>query len=215
MDSRARSQQQRGRLFAVTLLLLTLGYTMAAGSHNVSNIIESHRQEIVAVLTSKGLKPRDYKLSLLGQWDNDRLPIIVADPAEAYFEQRIMVYFAVFPDGTLVSEYEFPLERILAAVFSDVSKEDAAKIAKLATLFGNFKASVGFLTDFVRPGVADPQAMPRPDTKVHLRRDGAVMIVEFYTYQALRSQLYDCSVRIEGGHVQLAARLLPPPTMPK
>ena len=196
-------------LFIVGYILIGLGCTMAANSYAATNVIETHRRGVQSVLAGKGLDAKAYALSMLEKWDNARLPVIVADPSEAHLEQRIVIYFAVLPDGTLVSAYDVPFERILTTAYRAFTAADAHQLAQLATMFGDFRAPVGFVTDIIRPGTVDVAALPRPDAEVHMTQDGGVTVLEFYTYQATRSQLYDCSVRIRDGRAELKARLMP------
>lgn len=191
------------------VLLIGVGLNMVATSYAGSSVIETHRRAIQADLAKHGLEPKAYELSMLAKWDHKRLPIIVADPTQAYHEQRIAIYYAVLPDGTLVSAYDRPFERILATAYRGFSADDAKQVAQLSTIFGDFHAPVGFVTDFIRPGTVDTTALSRPEAKVYMKQDGGVTVLEFYSYQATNGRLYDCTARIKDASAELTAKLVP------
>lgn len=183
---------------------------MTTATSTASSVIEKHRRAIQAVIASKGRDPKAYTLSMLEKWNHTRLPIIAADPTKAYFEQRFVLYFAVLPDGTLVSAYDVPFERIMATAFRGFTTADAKQVAQLATMFGNFGQPIGFVTDVIRPGSVSADALPRRDAKFVMKRDGALTTLEFFTYQSIRAQTYDCRVQLRDGKAEFTAHLLVP-----
>lgn len=182
---------------------------MATTSFAGSSVIETHRRAIQADLTKNGLDAKAYELSMLDKWDHKRLPVMIADPTQARLEQRIAIYYAVLPDGTLVSAYHRPFQRILQTAYKNFTAADAKALAQLSTIFGDFGEPVGFVSETIRTGAVGDAKLPRPDGKIVTKQDGGATVIEFYSYQPSLGRMFDCSVRIKDGKAELKARMLP------
>lgn len=182
---------------------------MATTSFAGSSVIETHRRAIQADLKKNGLDASAYELAMLDKWDHKRLPVIIADPAQARLEQRIAIYYAVLPDGTLVSAYDRPFQRILSTAYRTFTPADAKALAQLATIFGDFGEPVGLVSETIRAGAVGDAKLPRPDGSIVMKQDAGATVIEFYTYQAMLRRMFDCSVRIKDGKAELKARMLP------
>jgi hypothetical protein len=149
----------------------------------------------------------DYELELLEDWDNERLPIVLAIPRERIpFSPK----FALLPRSRELVADSAPdaLERILAEVFRSIGPEDAPALAELALMFGRFSAPVGRLWTRALVGRLPGDRLPRQEAKPVYRKEGDAHVVEFYSYDGELQHFYDCSLRVEKGTVGLKATKL-------
>ena len=148
---------------------------------------------------------KDYKLEMLAEWDNQRLPIVVAIPTKLKIDYSPR--FAILPDGGFVTPRDDKaFERIMAAAFPDVTSQDANAIAELSIMFAAFGKPVGK----VYPNAIDPgrigEKLKRKQSGATCKTKGSTIIIEFYTHDYELLDFYDCTITIHGPAITCSAR---------
>nr|MDO8110693.1 hypothetical protein [Candidatus Sigynarchaeota archaeon] len=153
-----------------------------------------------------GWNEGDYELALRAEWDNQRLPIIVALPR--HLKVDYSPTFALMPDGNIVTPHdETAFKKILAHVYTVIVPADAAAIAELAVMFGAFGQPVGRVyTNQIRDRVGEK--LKRKETGPVYKKKGSTHVIEFYTHNYDLLFFCDCIVEITGENVVCKAQLL-------
>lgn len=150
---------------------------------------------------------KDYKLEMRAEWDNDKLPIVVAIPTK--LKTDYSPRFAILPDDSIVTPRdEKSFENLVTAAFPTISPQDANAIAELAVMFAAFGKSIGKLypnpIDQSRIG----EKLKRKDPGAVYKKKGSTTIIEFYTHDYELLNFYDCSIIINGSDIKCSAKQL-------
>lgn len=172
------------------------------------DLVERHRGALAnAAHTSRGWSPAQYDLCALPEWDEARLPIIVATPRNLHDASSLLL--AILPNGQLVTSDDATAFATLARHLApSLVANDARVIATLAVLFNAFATSplpVGRLVEFV-PVSRTALALPRAEPAASYERHGPQHLVRFYTYNDQLRELFDCIVAIDGASVRAEAQ---------
>ncbi len=199
----------RGAWVLCLVCLARSGTAFGEDMSRLSIIPQSQRQMIKRAIAQKpGWAEDTYELDLMAEWDNRRLPIVIALP------QKMLVpfspKFAMLPSGRMVASHDPDgLSRIIDEVYFKAEAKDATSLAKLALWFGRFDVPVGTLLEH-RPANA-PAKLPRPDLEPKLAVAGAEKHVDFYAYNYDLRQMFDCRLRIAGKDVGITCKQLAGP----
>jgi hypothetical protein len=144
-----------------------------------------------------GWNESEYNLELRAEWDNAKLPCIVAIPTEKKIDWSPK--FFVLPDKSIVYPGEPDgLSRILGAVFQKIEKTDARMLAELSIAFGIYGKPVGIVFDEPIQGRIPENVIPRKESEPQLMRSNNSIVVYFYSYDYELLILYDCAFTING-----------------
>ncbi|HME51898.1 MAG TPA: hypothetical protein VKM55_06755 [Candidatus Lokiarchaeia archaeon] len=150
---------------------------------------------------------KDYKLEMLAEWDNQRLPIIVAIPTKLKIDYSPR--FAILPDGNLITPRDDKaFETIMAAIFQEITPQDANTIAELAIMFSAFEKPVGK----IYPNAIDPgrigEKLKRKEPGAVFKKKGSTITIEFYTHDYELLYFYDCVIAMNNTDIKCSARQL-------
>jgi hypothetical protein len=148
--------------------------------------------------------PDEYKMGLMDEWDNSRVPLVVGIPTKRKVDHSPM--FVILPDGSLVGRtYPDAFERILAAYFTSLNDSDATALAQLALWFGRFENVVGALWTRDITGKIPKSQIKRSQTEPALRITKKGFVISFYAYDYELLRLSDCTVTMESGGARFSS----------
>lgn len=192
-----KRDHQRALVVCTALGILTWGADAWGEESNVSTqlgkLSEAQRLLITREVERKtGWRDGQYDLRMMAEWDNDRVPVVVAIPK---IPDASSPKFVALPDGRLTSVYEpDALDRIVRAAYPKPAPGDARALAQLALWFGHFGQAVGTLP-VGRPSNT-PSSLPRADLAPVLATDGDAVDVDFYTYDYSMRRMFDCRLTL-------------------
>jgi hypothetical protein len=142
----------------------------------------------------------EYKLEFIAEWDNERIPWIVAIPTKLRVD--FSPKFIIMPDHSLITPRDpQAFEKIVATFYPKISKEDAKPLALLAIGFGRWDHSIGVLwTQNLEHYL--PKNHIRQITEPILEQKGNIIHISFYTFEPELMRVSDCLLKIQTNHCE-------------
>ncbi|MBN2440540.1 MAG: hypothetical protein JXJ04_04325 [Spirochaetales bacterium] len=190
------------RVLQIIILILICSYGFAKGAGERSLKLSPAQKNIMHRLIAEhdAWFGKEYVLEFLEEWDNARLPIVLAIPAKLLVDYSPC--FAIMPDNRVLSAYEKDaFKTIIKEVFPDITEADAPLIAELSIMFGGFGAYVGVIYDGMVKGRSSSNRQLRSTSDIYYKKQGENHRIEFYSYDYELLLMYDCRISITHGEI--------------
>jgi hypothetical protein len=153
-------------------------------------------------------EPGDYTLEYRAEWDQTRLPHIIAVHKTKKIDWS--PHFFILPDKSLVTPGDPDgFMKVFLNVFTPINGKDAHMLAELALYFGLFGSPVGHLWTGPVDNKMKNGPIPRkdPEPVIELSSGGSA-VLKFYSYDYELMVLHDCTVEFQGAKYTAASKRL-------
>jgi hypothetical protein len=145
------------------------------------------------IQTKYSWKPDMYKLEWREEWDQSRVPLIVAIPTKLKVD--FSPSYIIMKNGEVISMWETDgFQKVIKEYLIPFQSTDAVLIAELAVKFAIFGKPIGGLFNGSLEGRKTKKKIPRPQSIPQAFLKGDKMRLAFYTYDYELLKLYNCEI---------------------
>jgi len=159
------------------------------------------------ILTKYRWKPNMYTLEWMEDWDQSKIPFIVAIPTQLKVD--FSPSFIILKNGDIITMWETDgFQRVISEYLLPLQTSYAKILAELALKFGVFGKPIGVLFRSSFEGRKTQKKLPRTQSLPICTLKGDQMVLEFYTYDYELLRLYDCRIdlKVSGSAIQIQVK---------
>lgn len=132
-----------------------------------------------------------YKLEWMAEWDQSKIPFMVAIPTKLKVD--FSPSFILMKNDSILTMWEPDgFQKVIKEYLLPLQTTDATMIAELAVKFAIFGKPIGVLFHGSLEGHKTKKKIPRPQSAPLAILKGEKMHIEFYTYDYELLKLYNC-----------------------